>query len=54
MKIVSIFLVFFISAGMASVVPRVTRIDAFKPVTFKVSLDDSPLERWNQIVPYYI
>lgn len=37
-------------ACSATVVPRVGPIHSHVPLTYKVSLDDSPTKRWTQIV----
>lgn len=38
---------------MGTVVPRVGPVHSHVPLTYKVSLDDTPKQRWTQIVHDY-
>lgn len=44
---------FLLAFTLATVVPRVTPINSHVPRTYKVSLDDPPLKRWEHIVKDY-
>ena len=48
-----IFLALLLVTTFATVVPRVTPVHSHVPRTYKVSLDDPPLKRWEKIVKDY-
>ena len=48
-----VILALLLVLGLATVVPRVTPVHSHVPRTYKVSLDDPPLKRWEQIVKDY-
>jgi hypothetical protein len=39
-----------VAACLATVVPRVTPVHSHVPLVYKVSLDDTPEQRWAQLV----
>lgn len=47
--VIALLIVFTLS----TVVPRVTPVKSHVPRTYKVSLDDPPLKRWENIVKDY-
>lgn len=46
----TILLALLLAVALSTVVPRVTPIVTHVPITYKVSLEDSPEKRWSQIV----